>query len=966
MKKLFFVLSFFSLLGFSQENQKIDSVGSENYEKKFDLIDSLIENEEYFLAIQEVNNITSLDPKNIRAYEYEGDIYSKWKKYHKSLESYNKILSIDSMRANIYNKIGIVYHFYLNDLEKGLLNYNKAISIDPLYFAPYSNRADLYVKRENKRGKTEDYKDAILSYTKAIDLDTTNNPELYIKRARCYTVRPNLIDNQYNLAVNDYNSAISIRNDYYYYYYLRAFTKSKYLLKYESAIKDFKTSIELDSTYYYNYRDIAYAYRKLGKTELALTTIDKAIDNLDNSYKKEAFLHNLKGKIYQFDLSNYEDALLSYQLSIMTDSTYIRSYINRIGIYERSGDIDKAISDLNTLISIDTNMYGVPGSFGYNTTKMYSDRIDYLRNQEKPLKNYELYMPSSTDNLVVHKSFYSLSYLKNKKLSEWTIYFATKNNTLGAVRRSDNFRPDNFLPTDLQSYSGDYRGSGYDRGHLVPAGDMSFSSIAMSESFLYSNMAPQTPSFNRGIWRNLEALVREFTDQHDSLIIITGCIFKDTTHFEEVTVGRNVPVPEFYYKIVVDIERLSSIAFVIPNTKTENNLETYVYSIREVEKLTGIDFLTGLHKSIQNLIEKEYRLEDWQTEVNFLPQRKFPVRCIKSKIKEDVEINQLLKGYVRCHGTTQKGNKCYNNTKIPKGYCYLHVEQFNKLETINCQFYTNNISSICSYHIDNKDILKENTSMLNINEGSVIYDDSVINLFSEGINFFPKSNKNKELTKMAFVIGNSNYYRESEKLKNPKNDANLIYKTFIEIEFDTVILLQDLNHEKMENAMIEFQDLSYNYDISIFYYAGHGVQDPNGNSYLIPINYKGDSLENIAISLREFIYLLSSHEKNNNIVILDACRQDYDNRSMSKPDIEDPVNLKLGFSTSFGKKAFDHPELDNSLYTSYLSENLLKPNMKLIDVFHSTWTKVFNSTHHEQSPTEYFGQQLEHLILLPK
>ena len=170
----------------------------------------------------------------------------------------------------------------------------------------------------------------------------------------------------------------------------------------------------------------------------------------------------------------------------------------------------------------------------------------------------------------------------------------------------------------------------------------------------------------------------------------------------------------------------------------------------------------------------------------------------------------------------------------------------------------------------------------------------------------------------------------------------------------------------MINAIRNFQDLSYNYDLNIFYYAGHGIQDPNGNSYLVPINYKGDSLENIAISSQELIYFLSNDGKKKSLVILDACRAGYDNRSMSKPNIEDPVNLKLSFSTSFGKAAFDHPELGNSLYTSTLSKNLLTPNMTLATIFHATWNQVFNATHHKQSPTVYFGQQLEELILLSK
>ena len=80
-----------------------------------------------------------------------------------------------------------------------------------------------------------------------------------------------------------------------------------------------------------------------------------------------------------------------------------------------------------------------------------------------------------------------------------------------------------------------------------------------------------------------------------------------------------------------------------------------------------------------------------------------------------------------------------------------------------------------------------------------------------------------------------------------------MHNTFVQMEFDTVILLKDQSHEEMINAISDFQDLSNNYDLNIFYYAGHGIQDPNGNSYLVPINYKGDNLENIAISLQVII-----------------------------------------------------------------------------------------------------------------
>ena len=93
----------------------------------------------------------------------------------------------------------------------------------------------------------------------------------------------------------------------------------------------------------------------------------------------------------------------------------------------------------------------------------------------------------------------------------------------------------------------DYYRSGYDRGHLVPAADMNFDSTAMSECFLFTNVTPQTPTFNRGIWKKLESLTRSLRVEKDSLVIITGTIFKDTTqHF--TTLSGGIPVPEFYYK----------------------------------------------------------------------------------------------------------------------------------------------------------------------------------------------------------------------------------------------------------------------------------------------------------------------------------------------------------------------------------------------------------------------------------
>ena len=61
---------------------------------------------------------------------------------------------------------------------------------------------------------------------------------------------------------------------------------------------------------------------------------------------------------------------------------------------------------------------------------------------------------------------------------------------------------------------------------------------------------------------------------------------------------------------------------------------------------------------------------------------------------------------------------------------------------------------------------------------------------------------------------------------------------------------------------------SFNYDINIFYYAGHGIQDPNGNSYLVPVNYIGDSIEYYSIPLQDIIYRLSNNKKNKYVIVI--------------------------------------------------------------------------------------------------
>ena len=97
-----------------------------------------------------------------------------------------------------------------------------------------------------------------------------------------------------------------------------------------------------------------------------------------------------------------------------------------------------------------------------------------------------------------------MSYLETHEQAEWVYYRLNSNLVSGNVKRSNNFREDKSIRTGSANLS-DYKYSGYDRGHLAPAGDMKSSNTGMSESFFMSNISPQTPSFNRGGWKKLES-----------------------------------------------------------------------------------------------------------------------------------------------------------------------------------------------------------------------------------------------------------------------------------------------------------------------------------------------------------------------------------------------------------------------------------------------------------------------------
>jgi endonuclease G len=125
-------------------------------------------------------------------------------------------------------------------------------------------------------------------------------------------------------------------------------------------------------------------------------------------------------------------------------------------------------------------------------------------------------LPSSTTHQIVRHTYYTLSYSEKNEQAEWVYYELTADMVRGKQKRTDDYRPDDKVRT-ISAQLEDYRGSGYDRGHLCPAGDMKQNLQAMTESFYLSNMSPQDKYFNAGIWNDLENKVRGWALTKDKL-----------------------------------------------------------------------------------------------------------------------------------------------------------------------------------------------------------------------------------------------------------------------------------------------------------------------------------------------------------------------------------------------------------------------------------------------------------------
>lgn len=224
---------------------------------------------------------------------------------------------------------------------------------------------------------------------------------------------------------------------------------------------------------------------------------------------------------------------------------------------------------------------------------------------------YELpQMTVNRSQQIIEHTGYTVSYNLDWLIPNWVAYELTCQETYGDYPREKKFSPDPQV-SGIPVMHQDYSNSGYDRGHMAPAGDMKWSEQAMQESFYTTNICPQNHNNNAGDWKDLEEYARSLASTYGAIYICCGPIVTDATN----TIGsRRIVVPQAFYKVFLRQKKdgsWTSIGFVMPNAAGNRPLMTYMQSVDDVENLTGIDFFYNLPDDIEDKVEADYTISEW-------------------------------------------------------------------------------------------------------------------------------------------------------------------------------------------------------------------------------------------------------------------------------------------------------------------------------------------------------------------
>ena len=217
---------------------------------------------------------------------------------------------------------------------------------------------------------------------------------------------------------------------------------------------------------------------------------------------------------------------------------------------------------------------------------------------------------------ILSRVGYTTSYNAQNRIPNWVAWHLTASHVDGRYKRNTQVFHEDEEVSSPRAYDTDYRSSGYDRGHMCPAGDNKWDKKAQEQSFLFTNICPQRHNLNTGAWNDVELQCRAWAERYGDLYIVCGPVLYNQQH---KTIGRNkVVVPEAFFKVVLRRESrpkgkgyYKAIGFVYENRGASRDMSRYVKSVDEIEELTGLDFFSSLPDNIENTIEKSGHVRDW-------------------------------------------------------------------------------------------------------------------------------------------------------------------------------------------------------------------------------------------------------------------------------------------------------------------------------------------------------------------
>lgn len=197
---------------------------------------------------------------------------------------------------------------------------------------------------------------------------------------------------------------------------------------------------------------------------------------------------------------------------------------------------------------------------------------------------------------ILYNRHYVLGYSYYFRQAKWALEIVDPEST--DIEREDNFRADYRIPEKFRADKDVYENSGFDRGHLVASANKLETEIQNSETFLLSNMSPQVPNFNNGIWKKLEKAVRKLDSNKKvfETYVISGPLF----YFDQevVMIGDQdedikvtLPIPHAFFKSVLTERNTGTIymwSFIIPNKESDDDLESFLVETSKVEKISGL------------------------------------------------------------------------------------------------------------------------------------------------------------------------------------------------------------------------------------------------------------------------------------------------------------------------------------------------------------------------------------------